>query len=158
MIDSIGQLINDAFATPACGVYDDGFFEFHTTSGMVPDQSGNWYIYGSYIGYDDGTTNDPQQRFVSRLYGLDVGVREVEEPVQLEVYPNPAHTSTTVRWATAGRMQLRLFDATGREVHRSAHQGTEAVLDLAGLPAGPYLIHLTDRTHRAWSRTLIVEP
>jgi len=158
LLDSNGVLLNDAFAGDGCGVYNDVFAPLHATLGMVPDQNGNWYIYGAYIGYDDGTTNDPQQRFVSRLYGLDVGVREAEEPVQLEVYPNPAHTSTTVRWATAGSMQLRLFDATGREGHRSAHQGTEAVLDLTGLPAGPYLIHLTDRTHRAWSRMLIVEP
>ena len=158
LLDSNGYLLNDAFTGNGCGVYNDGFYPLHATQGMVADQSGNWYIYGTYIGYDDGTTNDPQQRFVSRLYGLNVGVREVEEPVQLEVYPNPAHARTTVRWATAGSMQLRLFDATGREVHRSAHQGTEAVLDLTGLPAGPYLIHLTDRTHRAWSRMLIVEP
>lgn len=158
LLDSNGYLLNDTFTGSGCGVFDDGFYPLHATEGMVADQSGNWYIYGTYIGYDDGTTNDPQQRFVSRLYGLDVGVREVEEPVQLEVYPNPAHTSTTLRWATPGNYQLRLLDVTGREVHRSAHQGTEAVLDLAGLPAGPYLIHLTDRTHRAWSRMLIVEP
>ncbi len=158
LLDSNGHLSNDAFTGDGCGIYDDGFYPLHATAGMVPDQNGNWYIYGAYIGCDDGTTNDPQQRFVSRLYGLDVGVWEREEPLQVELFPNPAHTSTTVRWARPGSYQLRLLDVTGREVYRSAHQGTEAVLDLAGLPAGPYVIQITDQTHRRWSRTLIVEP
>ncbi|MBL8009887.1 MAG: T9SS type A sorting domain-containing protein, partial [Flavobacteriales bacterium] len=134
-------------------------FPYSSVESIAPDPvNGGFYICGAYHGYDDGTVNDSTQRFVSRLYGLDVGVREVEEPVKLEVYPNPAHTSTTVRWARPGNYQLRLFDGTGREVRHSTHQGTEAVLDLTGLPAGPYLIGLTDRTHRTWSRTLIVEP
>ena len=160
LLSENGFLLNDYFNGAGCGNYYDSWLQvnYHYTRGMVQDPSGNWYIYGTYIGYDDGTTNDPQQRFVSRLYGLNVGVREVEEPVQLEVYPNPAHTSTTVRWARPGSTQLRLLDVTGREVYRSAHQGTEAVLDLGGLPAGPYVIQITDQTHRRWSRTLIVEP
>ncbi|HMQ77916.1 MAG TPA: delta-60 repeat domain-containing protein, partial [Flavobacteriales bacterium] len=80
MLDANGQLLSSPFSGSGCGNYYDDFLEvnWHATFGMVPDAQGNWYIHGQYIGYDDGTTNDPQQRFVSRLYGLDVGVREVE--------------------------------------------------------------------------------
>ena len=76
IVDADGNLLSDAFTGAGCGVYNDGFWNWHHTTGMAPAPDGSWYIYGSYHGYDDGTTNYPNQRFVSRLYGLDVGVGE----------------------------------------------------------------------------------
>ncbi|MBV6404912.1 MAG: hypothetical protein GFGODING_01674 [Flavobacteriales bacterium] len=159
MIDSTGHLINDAFATPACGTYNDGFFDFHTTNGMVPDQAGNWYIYGTYIGYDDGTTNDPQQRFVSRLFGLNVGVREVEKPLALQVVPNPSTGPVRVELPEAiGPATLQVVDAQGRVVRVRRVATGPAVLDLTGQPAGVYAVRVRTEAGRTGHARIVLQP
>ena len=60
----------------------------------------------------------------------------------LHLFPNPAHGSVTVRLlAAAAKTPLTLLDALGRAVrHYPAPAGTEAVLDVRGLPAGVYVL------------------
>ncbi|GAB3850188.1 hypothetical protein GCM10028822_15240 [Hymenobacter terrigena] len=62
------------------------------------------------------------------------------EPVQF--FPNPAHGTATLRLpAGTAPAPLTLTDALGRAVRRyPTPAGSEAVLDLQGLPAGLYLL------------------
>ncbi|MBK6629374.1 MAG: T9SS type A sorting domain-containing protein [Flavobacteriales bacterium] len=148
MLTPDGELSDDAFAGGGCGNYFDQLnnTNVHSSRGMALAHDGSWYIHGSYHGYDDGTVNDSTQRFVSRLYGLDVGVQEPQAPWpgELTLHPNPAGTSTTVQFSSAATRELTLVlrDPLGRLVHterlpygQSAHS-----IELTHLPEGVYLI------------------
>jgi hypothetical protein len=66
----------------------------------------------------------------------------------LEIYPNPATGTVTVRAAAVtGSSTVRVYDARGRLVHStSASRASVLRLDAQSLPAGVYLVRLdTDR-------------
>lgn len=71
----------------------------------------------------------------------------------LQVFPNPARDEVTVHLSTTMLEQpLTLIDALGREVRRyPAPTGTEAILNLRGLPAGLYVLR-----RGAWGKRLVV--
>ncbi|MGI4875529.1 MAG: beta strand repeat-containing protein [Janthinobacterium lividum] len=72
----------------------------------------------------------------------------------LGLYPNPAHGTATVQLPAGGTAGLSLLDVLGREVRSyPATTGTEATLDLHGLPAGLYVL----RTGSGSGQKLVVE-
>ena len=148
LIDSAGNLHDELFAEGGCGTFWDGFSTIGGINGIVESPDGNFYVFGSYHGYDDGTTNGASQRMVSRLYGLNVGVEEaggVEAVDALKVYPNPAHGQCTVQWArsiSAGTVET--VDVLGRVVFTAPAQGTSKGMALSALPSGTYYLHLRD--------------
>ncbi|QQR86909.1 MAG: hypothetical protein IPJ76_01400 [Flavobacteriales bacterium] len=166
MLDSNGYLLSDPFSGTGCGDYDDGTFpNSHSTISMAQDPIGNWYIYGSYAGYDDGTTNDPQQRFVSRLHGLNVGVEELDpEPLgSLTLQPNPASNwlACTYRVTSAGgNPQLLIRDMTGRIVDQLTASGPEGqvIWDARAVPAGAYQVELIDGNKVVAVQRAILQP
>jgi uncharacterized delta-60 repeat protein len=161
LIDTAGFLIDELFGTGGCGTYWDGFETTGGIKGMQTASDGSIYIYGSYHGYNDDTTNDPAQRMVSRLYGLDVGVRE--EPLKasgLQVYPNPADGLLHVQWrTTGGHYTLFLLDILGREVLRQDVSAVDqrAELDLKGIASGTYYLHLRDDKRWLAGNKVVVE-
>ena len=62
----------------------------------------------------------------------------------LSLWPNPAHGTATVRLPAGAETEpLLLLDGLGRTVRRfatPARGATDALLDLRGLPAGPYVL------------------
>lgn len=99
--------------------------------------------------------------FAKPVTGLDVSAGSV----LAQSYPNPASSSATVEFdlpAASSATTIRLFDATGNEVlvrelgARAAGNGSVQI-DLAGLPSGQYLYHLTatiEGGERVYSRTM----
>ena len=87
-----------------------------------------------------------------------VGVDELL-PAELHLAPNPAHGRVLLQDVDAGTVEVRLVDAQGRIVreHRLAHGGGDLPLDITGLAAGGYHLHLrvNDQLHRA---QLMVQP
>jgi uncharacterized delta-60 repeat protein len=158
LLDSNGFLSNAAFTGDGCGAYNDGFYPVHSTHGMIPDQNGNWYIYGTYIGYDDGTTNDPQQRFISRLYGLNVGLPQMEKPLELAVFPNPTNGEVQIRLPEVEQgASLHVIDPQGRVVLEVEMTGNMHVLDLGGQAAGLYAVRVRSRQGRIGKAIVVVE-
>ena len=145
MVDVNGNLMSEPFDGLGCGGFQDGVTFRKGLAGITPAADGSFYVYGSYHGYDDGTTNDTTQRMVSRLYGLEVGVREQESMASLSVYPNPSSGSFTLHTAlpTANGM-VYLLDATGRAVRSWIwSSGVEqASFSTCGLQGGKYLVRL----------------
>ncbi|TXI82145.1 MAG: T9SS type A sorting domain-containing protein [Flavobacteriales bacterium] len=163
MFDSSGALVEDVFDGLGCGEYEyvvsSGSTTYKYIAGIVPAPDGSFYIHGGYHGYDDGTTNDTTQRMVSRLYGLEVGVRE-EKAMTLGVYPNPSSRGFTVRLSHPPKNgTLYLLDALGRSVRtwNWSNGALEASFDTNGLSGGRYFV-LLKAEDRSIHSSLILSP
>ena len=73
---------------------------------------------------------------------------------QFFLYPNPAHTQTTLNMTSSGQgeVELRVFDINGKPVKGlrfSKLPGTSSVtIDVSGLASGMYIIHATYGDHQ----------
>jgi hypothetical protein len=121
LIDTAGNLLADFFTGNGCGIFpgadDEPWAANKQINGITPAPDGSYYIYGAYKGYDDGTTNDPLQGFVSRLYGFNVGISEQDQfkPQPLTIAPNPTAGSALFSVEQPlQNAQLTLHDASGR--------------------------------------------
>jgi uncharacterized delta-60 repeat protein len=121
------------------------------------------YVYGAYHGYTDGTTNDPDQRFITRLYGPDLttAVSDATAPVlaTVRVAPNPTtgHFTLTLP-ADLGPVQARLLDASGRVVqHYTLHTGAEKQQLSTNAESGTYLLLVEARAGQRWQVRVVVE-
>ncbi|MBK8499325.1 MAG: hypothetical protein IPL52_11035 [Flavobacteriales bacterium] len=146
MLDADGNLLPQPFGDGGCGrYYYDGFgYLYGDIFSLLEAPDGFIYIWGAYHGYDDGTTNDPTQRFVSRLYGLDVGVRE-QELAPLQLQPNPTHGPLTVQLPAGAHVQhAEVLDANGRTVWGKpcAARDEQLQFDLSALGGGAYVLCL----------------
>ncbi|MBR6990860.1 MAG: T9SS type A sorting domain-containing protein [Bacteroidales bacterium] len=80
----------------------------------------------------------------ARLNIDDDGLVVGSEGATLSLSPNPAHGSTEVcLQGVTGKGELRILDATGREVCRQAMNGQRCTLSTATLPAGLYFVTYT---------------
>lgn len=94
----------------------------------------------------------PNQRFVSRLYGLDVGVEESHLAAgngHLAVAPNPANTLTHLAAVLPEGMdeaKLRVLDPLGRLVLEQVATGSVIAIDLdtRQLAGGIYSVALSN--------------
>jgi hypothetical protein len=163
MIDTTGQLL-DTFDD--CGVWPvtqaGGITNASILRVLPTPDSTHLYVWGTYVGYDDGTTNDMEQRFVSRLHLGDI-TTEVAQPALLDevlmrLYPNPAahHVTVALSGPTAGT-ELLLRDALGRTLLRERPGGPVHDIPLQGLGAGLYLVELWGQGGRQAVERLVVE-
>jgi predicted secreted protein len=154
IVDSTGQVVPQ-LQGQGCGSYVYQTQNSSTTYGTIdgvhfmPDNM--MYIWGAYHGYSDGTTNDPLQRFVTRLYGPDFSTQLVEEQVDkpvLRLAPNPAQSWVAISWqvenGSAGSVELR--DMMGRPVQRLTAVGGQGQLlwECHAVPAGAYTVSLVN--------------
>ena len=164
LLNSDGTLSDDAFVDAGCGVFNyepfgagNGIYPQRRISGIVPAPDGSYYIHGSYWGYDDGSTEHPTQRFVSRLHGLSVGIRE-QEQCAFKLSPNPASGVINLdldKLPVDGELVLR--DAPGREMMRRRLTSHYTTLELGTLNAGVYLVELFSEGKRIGAQRLVVE-
>ena len=159
LLNADGSLSEDAFTGEGCGLFVDDFgTRYKGIAEIVPEPGGGFYIVGAYYGYDDGTQSYPDQRFITRLYGLDVGVRE-QERLRFTLAPNPASGSTQLQLPevpTHARMLVR--DALGRAVLELPVRSTETSLPLHGLAAGVHVVELWSGPRRLGQERLVVVP
>jgi hypothetical protein len=160
LLNADGTLAENVFIDAGCSPYffgHQGQYQARVIGGIVPSHDGRFYIYGGYVGYTDGTTNDPTQRFVSRLYGLNVGIAE-RERITFKLYPNPASTQLTVELEQLPEQgELLLRDALGREMLRERIAGQYPTLSVQQLPAGLYLLEVWSKGQRVGSERVVVE-
>ncbi|HMC96418.1 MAG TPA: T9SS type A sorting domain-containing protein, partial [Flavobacteriales bacterium] len=157
LIGSDGELLEDAFAGEGCGPYDYQGTIYKSISGIVPIDDGSYYIHGAYHGYDDGTTNDTQQRMVSRLFGLDVGMQESDGAERVHLYPDPTGSNATLQLDALPRSAtLVVRDALGREVQRRRITDHYTTLTLQGA-SGVFMVEVWDANGRIATERLVVE-
>lgn len=160
VIDTSGNLLDDYFADAYCGPHTYAQFTNAEIVGIhVGDTAA--YIWGDYHGYGDGTTNDPEQRFITRLYGPDIGMGTTGQAPKMSgfrLYPNPASTSTTLRVeGTPLPTDLVLRDALGRVLLRQWVTGSPTNVDLSDLATGVYQVELNAGTERLGAERLVVQ-
>ena len=159
VLDDNGFLPEAPLMGSGCGEYEDftGLMR-HGTNGLVISDDGSIYIYGSYLGYDDGTNNYTNQRFVSRLYGLSVGVEE-REIQQLQMHPNPAQNAVTITLPERMRkVELIVLDALGQVVYQQRIGSAEQFnLAITGWPTGLYQVQILSDGMRKAAGKLIIE-
>jgi hypothetical protein len=156
-----GTVDTTVFNDAGCEPYVFGFGEtnmFRAITGIHHGPDGMFYIRGSYHGYDDGTQSYPNQRFITRLYGLDVGVRE-QDRLRFSLAPNPASGTATLQLQEVpAQARLLLRDALGRTVLQVPVQGTGTTLSLEGLAAGVHVVELWSGARRLGQERLVVVP
>lgn len=160
MLDADGYLMDAPFGAGGCGRYynESTGYLYGDISGILEATDGSFYIWGGYKGYDDGTTNDPTQRFVSRLHGLNVGIAE-RERIAFKLYPNPASTQLTVELEELPtNVEVFLRDALGREVLRQRVGSYQNTIGLHGLGSGVYVVELWSGAMQLATEKLIVQP
>lgn len=159
MLDSLGAVL-DAFDGCWTGPFTYQNYHYGAIRGFVPVGDGeHFYIYGSYIGFDDGTANDTLQRFVSRLRLVDTPMVAIEhERMAFRCYPNPASASCSFELdELPPQAMLVMRDAFGREVLRQAVRTFATTLDLKTLPEGVYTIELRTGEQRLLAQRLIIQ-
>lgn len=160
LLDVDGELLNTAFTGGSCGQYIYQGVLYNGTLGATLVGDSLIYIHGAYHGYDDGTTNDPLQRFITRLYGPDFGsgVSDATALASMKVYPNPSFGRTTIdligAWPHA---ELSMTDALGCDVLRQRTVGNRTNLDLSNMPDGVYQIQLNTSGVRLGTQRLVVQ-
>ena len=157
MLDTAGNLVDDYFTGKGCGAFtyfpsvDTSInFTYRSIGKIIPSADGSYYINGSYNGYDDGTTNDTLQRFVSRLYGLNVGINELDKfkPKPLTIAPNPTAGNALLSVETPlQNAQLTLHDASGRVVLQVAWPAgsVQCQLQAGAVAPGAYVATVASR-------------
>ncbi len=161
LIDTAGVLVDEPLALGAgCGAFEYFQITYQTIGRIVPGPTGTWYIHGAYHGYDDGVVNDTNQRMVSRLYGLDVGI-EVSPSLQslsLTLQPNPAAGEVTIGYENGTSPTVIVVrDVIGREVFRKTADATGSWLwDISTTPAGTYVVTVLEEGSVRAAQRLVV--
>ena len=148
VIDTAGNILQQYFTGTGCGVLDVSNDLYREIYRAEDSPDGSLYIYGAYVGFDDGYGNFPDQRFITKLAPLNVGVEEpsISAKTEITVYPNPGSELVHVSWPSDwGRMDVTLRDATGRTVQKRYEQTAPSRLECSDLSAGYYSIVLAQR-------------
>ncbi|MBK9146670.1 MAG: T9SS type A sorting domain-containing protein [Flavobacteriales bacterium] len=165
IVDTTGQVVQHYLDAAGCGNYDYQIgmmtITYGALEGITRAPSGDYYIWGAYHGYNDGTTNDTLQRMVTRLHGGEIGLgvqhaRTEEQPMRL--YPNPASGFVTVeleRVPTAAMLVVR--DALGRIVMEQGVNGYINTFSVHGLGEGMYNLELLQHGKRIDIQRVVVQ-
>ncbi len=165
IVDTTGQVVQHYLDAAGCGNYDYQIgmmtITYGALEGITRAPSGDYYIWGAYHGYSDGTTNDTLQRMVTRLHGGEIGLG-LQQPESREnlarLYPNPASSTATLELdEVPPDAQLVLRDALGREMLRQRITGHYTTLQLGALPAGCFGVELWLTAKHATHHKLIIQ-
>ena len=126
------------------GVYDSSSVATIEAYGLGNHEFSRW---------NDGDRNNPRQVVVTgdtvftayfKYIGAPESINEADAS-RVELSPNP--TTGTVRiTATEPMRQVTIYDLSGKQIQNSDHRTpiTELTLDLSSLPAGSYIIKITN--------------
>jgi len=164
VIDSTGQLLN-VFDGCGVGPYVYQGFTYATIAGYLETEDDMAYIWGGYHGYNDGTTNDTLQRFVTRLYGPNFPTQVVEQlqkEKRFNTYPNPTSGFVTFGYEFEQPSKdafVVVRDLFGRQIvslPMPNRQG-QLVMDTRELAKGMYTVSYTVASRSVQLDRLVVE-
>ena len=112
-------------------------------------------VAGARYTFSLSATDSPDGRFWLNLNATALATTSGTLQAALALYPNPTHErqATLLLPAGAGAGQVQVLDALGRLVRQQAlGAGTATTLQLAGLPAGVYLVRVQAGNEQATRR------
>ena len=131
---------------------------------------GDIYVFADYamdsFKFNDSlylNTPDGESPFVARFQcggSTTSSVNDIIAPLELKVYPNPTSGHCNLQFNGGdGRFSAVIFDATGREVMKlfTANNILNYDFNMQSLPAGLYLVQLTDQQGNQGITRLIKE-
>ncbi|MFN6177489.1 MAG: hypothetical protein ACK46G_08140 [Flavobacteriales bacterium] len=166
LLDTAGNVL-PAFANSVLGPYTFGSITYASIESAVYDTANaKLYVCGAYSGYNDGLTNYPQQRFITRLnvQELSTGAAEQAPPrAGMQLWPNPSEGQLWISYTlpgNSGAVQLRIRDAQGRTAHTLQASGPEGqvVWDSRGTAPGVYTVELLREGRIEHTERLIIQP
>ena len=113
-----------------------------------------------FVSWQDGNTENPRTVTVTAnatyvaTFADNVGIDDVEAS-SLSVAPNPATVFVEVGGLKAGS-SVSLVDINGKVCYRGTAENGKLTLDVSGLAAGVYFVHVSDGTETA-VRKLVVK-
>ncbi|MCE3279913.1 MAG: hypothetical protein K0S44_2104 [Bacteroidetes bacterium] len=84
---------------------------------------------------------------ISMVFNSSTGIKEVPK-AQLTVGPNPANNYVVIQNPDAKRIELRMFDVTGRQVTSIQTENATGTLDVSSFPQGLYMYSITDESKK----------
>ncbi len=113
----------------------------HDVSRILPVENGELLVLGSLWAppIPPWTTNTSLQLF-RIVYDVSTALPPSSLSNTLLVFPSPAHDRVSIRHNGQGGSTLRVTDATGRTTLQQVMNGSAMDLELAGWPAGAYLL------------------
>ncbi|MEO7080067.1 MAG: T9SS type A sorting domain-containing protein [Flavobacteriales bacterium] len=141
-IDTAGNVLWDYLPGTGAGLFLDplwGSSECYLQKiKQAPD--GFIYVCGQFAGFNDGCGDHPEQRFITRLYPLDVGVQEHSNEESISVYPNPGSDNLNVDFDRPGLYTVSIVDLQGRTVLERVMRSKDGPLDVSTLSRGMYTV------------------
>ncbi|HYG15303.1 MAG TPA: T9SS type A sorting domain-containing protein, partial [Bacteroidia bacterium] len=74
---------------------------------------------------------------------------------RIQIYPNPATSNITIE-AESSIAEIILTDITGRSIVFEETNSTRAVLNINGLKAGIYMVHVKDTGNKIYTAKLVI--
>ena len=100
-------------------------------------------LFVAQIDFDSLGNPDSNISYLLAVPTWPVGVNE-SAANSMEVFPNPTSDYLTVKTTLDGTWDATLYDVNAKTVLQQKEQTTSASIDLSELPAGTYLLQITD--------------
>lgn len=94
---------------------------------------------------------------IFRVTTSTLGINENELSSQIKIYPNPASKRVFIEGIKDKNTTVDITNTEGRKVLEKAKIESDNSLNISGLPAGVYFIHLTTDSQKSYSKKLIIK-
>jgi len=94
---------------------------------------------------------------IFRITTSTLGTNENELSTQIKIYPNPASKTVFIEGIKDKNTMADITNAEGRKVVEKAKIESDNSLNISGIPAGVYFIHLNSGNQKSYSKKLIIK-
>ena len=97
---------------------------------------------------------------VSDTFYFDIniftGVEDITDDPSIQLLPNPSSGKFVLRWdGPIAAVDIKVYSLSGKSVFSIENINNHAAMDLSGLPAGVYVMHIVKEGVRSMKRIVI---
>jgi len=94
---------------------------------------------------------------IFRITTSTLGTNENDISTQIKIYPNPASKKVFIEGIKDKNTTADITNTEGRKVLEKAKIESDNSLNISGIPAGIYFIHLNDGNQKSYSKKLVIK-